>query len=103
MHRARTVQRGRALPFSVAPAPTLARLLIIGIALGAMLGCRGPAEDKVCQHMLEVLGRTDVVRCSNNMATVRERLGVLRYRAYARCILRASTSRDIVLCRSNLE
>jgi hypothetical protein len=103
MRLARTARKTRVLPVPATTARGLARLLIVAIALGAMLGCRGPAEDKVCQHMLEVLGRTDVVRCSNNMATVRERLGQLRYRAYARCILRASTSHQIVLCRSNLE
>lgn len=96
-----TSPRGRV--FHVAVVASRVQLAIAGILLSVLFGCHGPAENRVCNHMLDVLGRTDVVSCTASMTTVRERMGRLRYRAYARCVIRAETARAIIECRSNIE
>lgn len=78
-------------------------LVLLPLFVAALYGCRPPAEEDVCVHMLDVLGTADVASCTQTMRTVRERVGTLRYRAYSTCILRAATAREIVVCRSNLE
>lgn len=80
-----------------------AQMVIVALLLSALFSCQGPAEDRVCTHMLDVLGSTDVLNCTASMVTVRERTGRLRYRAYARCVIRAETARAIIECRSNIE
>lgn len=77
-------------------------LLLAGIVAALAMSLQGPSEKKVCTHMLEVLGRTDVVRCAETMTTVRKRLGPLKYKAYSSCLLEASTAQDIITCHDQM-
>mgnify|MGYP007011826525 CR=1 FL=1 len=78
--------------------PAVATMLALSLVAGSA-GCgRLPEEHDVCQHLLEIVGQTNLEACAENMAGVRERMGSHRYRLYARCILRAESVDALLSC-----
>lgn len=74
-------------------------LIAAAFALGVFARSNGPTSDDVCEHMLDVLGDTDLIVCRDAMESRREQMGGLAFRNYATCVLAADTFSGLAACR----